>query len=36
MGPTQGRDFCQVDETGRQLLSAAMQRLLAVRLRAGR
>ena len=27
MGPTQVRDHCPVDETGRQLLGAAMQRL---------
>ncbi len=27
MGPTQVRDYCPVDETGRQLLGAAMQRL---------
>ncbi len=27
MGPTQVRDFCQVDETGRQLLAAAMRQM---------
>ncbi len=27
MGPTEVRDFCQVDETGRQLLAAAMRQL---------
>ena len=31
MGPTQVRDHCPVDETGRQLLGAAMQRPLAGR-----
>ena len=29
MGPTQVRDHCPVDETGRQLLGAAMLRLRA-------
>jgi magnesium chelatase family protein len=27
MGPTQVRDYCQVDETGRQLLGAAMRQM---------
>jgi len=27
MGPTQVRDYCQVDETGRQLLAAAMRQM---------
>ncbi len=27
MGPTEVRDFCQVDETGRQLLAAAMRQM---------
>jgi len=27
MGPTQVRDFCQVDETARQLLGAAMRQM---------
>ncbi len=27
MGPTQVRDFCQVDETGRQLLAAATRQM---------
>jgi magnesium chelatase family protein len=31
MGPTEVRDHCPVDETGRQLLGAAMQRPLAGR-----
>jgi magnesium chelatase family protein len=27
VGPTQVRDYCQVDETGRQLLGAAMRQM---------
>ena len=27
MGPTEVRDHCQVDETGRQLLAAAMRQM---------
>ena len=27
MGPTEVREFCQVDDTGRQLLAAAMRQL---------